>query len=140
MNANVYRSYNIVVDEFIQYDLDPAMFLLKFSHKIWQVSNNYINSLSGVYQQILNTCSTSLPTEENELDLLAIDEENHYNQETYDYYASFCDNQVQSNIFFLKTKGYTNSEIAQYLKIPKRKVEYNLGIIRKKYQINNIYI
>ncbi len=130
--AVVYRSYNVVVNEFIQYKLKPCMFMLKFSTKIWQLGNNYITSLSTDKHKVLNSYRTT----KNSLQSFEDNEDKYL----YNYYSSFCENDLQTNIFYLKIKGYTNDEIAQQLKITRRKVEYNLYVIRKKYQSNNIYI
>ncbi len=134
----VYRSYGIVLHEFIKYKLDPCLFLTKLGAKIWQLGANYIRSFQTNCHKVLN----GEKAEGNNIipeHMLEIQEHND-DGDMYQYYSSFCENEMQSKIFYLKSMGYTNEEVARSLKIPRKKVEYNVYVIRKKYQSYNIYI
>ncbi len=136
--AIIYRSYNIVVDEFIKYKLDPCLFMYKFGHQVRNLANNYIKHFKKNHHRVLNSSNQNENLADVHADTHTV-EWDKYNAKL-EYYLSFCKNEYEKNLLILKSQGYSNVEVATKLHVNSKKIENDLYIIRKNIRNNEIYI
>lgn len=125
----LYKSYNKVLDEFIDYKLDSSLFLIKFADKIYKYGNNFIRTITNKSHHILNNYLPIDQIYEKIKDPIV----NDANTFWIDDYLSWC-KPYYRDLIRLKYKGYTNYEISNILHINSKKVENDLYFIRKKAQ------
>lgn len=128
----VYKTFNNVIKEFIEYKLDPCLFMVKFSTKIKHNTYNFIRSFKSHGHYILNNVvnNEEISYEPNYI-------EDYNTKYSLEFIHEFLDSDLDKKIIDLKIKGYMNHEIAEILNIKCKKVENNLYLIRKKLTSNN---